>query len=71
MAAKKATIDKYLRRLSPILDLNKDDKQAITIAANDEDYGDSDIDLDEIDSIDIDDMTSSDAPERFDNDNNV
>jgi N12 class adenine-specific DNA methylase len=58
-------------RLNTLLDLNKDDKQAITIAANDEDYSDSDIDLDEIDSIDIDDMTSADAPERFDNDNEM
>ena len=58
-------------RLNALLDLNKDDKQAITIAANDEDYGDDDIDLDEINSIDIDDITSPDAPERFDNDNTV
>jgi N12 class adenine-specific DNA methylase len=56
-------------RLNALLDLNKDDKQAITIAANDEDCGDSDNELEEVDYIDMNDMTSADAPERFENDN--
>jgi N12 class adenine-specific DNA methylase len=53
-------------KLNDALELNKDDKQAV--AANDDDGSTTDED---VEYLDIDNLMSVDAPERFDNDNEV